>query len=182
MKPTELKKEYIRLRAEGRSYSYIAKQLHISKSTCSTWEQELSAEINELKRAELKELYESYGMTKQARIKNLGKTLNKINKALDGADFSGVDPLKLLDFKIKYMEALKGEFIGLTPSIDPKDIKPDDIVTAFADLLNRTQSGDITDGQAQKESTILSNLLKAYDTAQIKPQLDRLEAIVGRRA
>ena len=42
MKPAELKKEYIRLRAEGKSYSYICEQLHISKSTCTKWERGLA--------------------------------------------------------------------------------------------------------------------------------------------
>ena len=47
MKPTELKQEYIRLRAEGKSYSFIAEQLHISKSTCTKWERELAAVLRE---------------------------------------------------------------------------------------------------------------------------------------
>ena len=85
MKPAELKKEYIRLRAEGKSYSYICEQLHISKSTCTKWEKALAAEIDELKRAELAELCESYSMTKEARIKKLGDTLDKINAALEQA-------------------------------------------------------------------------------------------------
>ena len=47
MKPAELKKEYVRLRAEGKSYSLICEQLHISKSTCTNWEKALAAEIDE---------------------------------------------------------------------------------------------------------------------------------------
>ena len=82
MKPTELKQEYIRLRGEGRSYNFIAKQLHISKSTCTKWEKDLSSKIDDLKRAKLDELYESYSITKQARIRKLGDTLNKINQSL----------------------------------------------------------------------------------------------------
>ena len=38
MKPQEVKQEYIKLRAEGKSYSFIADKLHISKSTCTKWE------------------------------------------------------------------------------------------------------------------------------------------------
>ena len=41
MKPQETKTEFIKLRAEGKSYSYIAEALHISKSTCTAWETEL---------------------------------------------------------------------------------------------------------------------------------------------
>ena len=62
------------MRAEGQSFSDIAQQLHISKSTCSTWERELEAEIAQLKKEELNALYESYHMKKEARIKQLGET------------------------------------------------------------------------------------------------------------
>lgn len=181
MKPAELKKEYIRLRAEGNSYSFICEQLHISKSTCTKWERDLASQIDDLKRAELAELCESYNMTKEARIRRLGDTLEKINAALEQADFSAVDPAKLLDFKLKYTEALKGEYIGTRPALEPGNIRPKSIVDALADLLNRVRAGEVTTEQAQKESLILSQLLKAYDTAEIKAKLDELEAIIGGR-
>ena len=182
MKPQEIKKEYVRLRAEGKSYSVIAEQLHISKSTCTKWERELAAQINELKRAEFQELCESYGMTKEARIKKLGDTLEKIEDAIAKADFSTVDPAKLLDFKLKYTEALKGEYIGTKPALELDSVDARGIVTALADLLNRVRAGDITTEQAQKESGILAQLLKAYDSVEVKAKLDELEAIIGGRA
>ena len=37
MKPLETKKQFISLRAEGRSYAYIGEALNISKATC-IWE------------------------------------------------------------------------------------------------------------------------------------------------
>ena len=183
MKPQEQKTEFIRLRAEGKSYAVIADTLHISKSTCTAWERELAAEIDELKRAELAELYESYSMTKQARIRKLGGTLDKINSALEQADFSTVDPAKLLDFKLKYTEALKGEYTGSgTPYQFTADkIEPKDIVTALGDLLNRVRAGEVTPEQANRESTVIANLLKAYDTVEVKTKLDALESIVGGR-
>lgn len=179
MKPTEAKQEYIRLRAEGKSYSFIAEQLHVSKSTCTKWERDFAAEIDELKRAELAELYESYNMTKQARIKKLGDTLGKINEALEQTDFTEVDPAKLLDFKLKYTEALKGEYVGMKKAIDPESLEARDIVEALADLLSRTRAGDITIDQAQRESLILSNLLKAYDIVEVKDKLEKLEETIA---
>ena len=181
MKPAELKKDYVQLRAEGKSYSVIAEQLHISKSTCTAWEKELADQINELKRAELEELCESYGMTKEARIKKLGDTLEKINEALEKTDFNTVDPAKLLDFKLKYTEALKGEYVGTKPALRIDSIEARDIVAALGDLLNRVRAGEVSTEQAQKESLILSHLLKAYDIVEVKSKLDRLEAIVGGR-
>ena len=181
MKPNEMKQEYIRLRAEGKSYSFIAGELHISKSTCSQWEKDLADQISDLKRAQLAELYESYSMTKRARIERLGSTLNKINEALEKVDFSEVDPVKLLDYKLKYMEALKGEYVGEKGALNPESVNGKEIVRALADLLNRTREGDITADQAQRESLILTNLLKAYDTAEVKTTIDGLEAILGGR-
>lgn len=181
MKPQELKKEYVRLRAEGQSYSAIAEQLHISKSTCAKWERDLGADIDTLKRAELAELCESYGMTKEARIKKLGDTLGKIDEALAKADFTAVDPAKLLDYKLKYTEALKGEYVGAKPAATIDAVDANGIVTALGDLLNRVRAGEVTTEQAQRESLVLSQLLKAYDMVEVKAKLEKLEAIIGGR-
>ena len=183
MKPQEQKAEFIRLRAEGRSYSYIADTLHISKSTCTAWERELKNAIAELKQEQLNELYSSYYMTKEARIKKLGNTLERINTALDGADLSKIPPEKLLEYKLKYTEALKREYTGSgTPYQFTADkIEPKDIVTALADLLNRVRTGEVTPEQANMESTIIANLLKAYDTVEVKEKLNALESIIESR-
>lgn len=181
MKPAELKKEYIRLRAEGKSYNFIAEELHISKSTCAAWEKELAAQIDELKRAQLEELCESYGMAKEARIKRLGGTLEKIDEALDKTDFSTIDAAKLLDYKLKYAEALKGEYVRTTPALELENIDGERIMAAFGDLLNRVRAGDVTTEQAQKESLILSQLLKAHYTVNIQSKLEILETILEGR-
>jgi len=183
LKPQETKIEFIRLRAEGRSYSYIADTLHISKSTCTAWERELKNAIAELKQEQLNELYSSYYMTKEARIKKLGDTLDSINTALEGADLSQIPPEKLLEYKLKYMEALKGEYTGSgTPYQFTADkIEPKDIVTALGDLLNRVRTGEVTPEQANRESTIIANLLKAYDTVEVKEKLNALESLIGSR-
>lgn len=183
MKPQETKTEFIKLRAEGKSYSYIAEALHISKSTCTAWETELKDAIAELKQEQLNELYNSYYMTKEARIKKLGETLDEINTALTGRDLSELPPEKLLDFKLKYTEALKEEYTGSGTPYKFKDtIEPKDIVTALGDLLNRVRAGEVTPEQANRESTVIANLLKAYDIVEVKAKLDALEAIVGGRA
>ena len=79
MKDTEKKLEYVRLRASGKSYSFIAKELGISKSTCSSWEKELKTDIETLRQDSLQELYTSYNMTREARITKLGKALESID-------------------------------------------------------------------------------------------------------
>jgi len=182
LKPQEQKTEFIRLRAEGRSYSYIADTLHISKSTCTAWERELKNAIAELKQEQLNELYSSYYMTKEARIKKLGETLNRINEALEAVDLSEIPAEKLLDFKLKYTEALKEEYTGTgKPYSFSEKIEPKEIVEALGDLLERIRAGEVTAEQASRESTVIANLLKAYDTVEVKAKLDALEAIVEGR-
>lgn len=182
-KPHEVKTQFIQLRAEGQSYSKIAKELNISKSTCTAWERELQAQIQELKSEQLQELYESYYMTKEARVKRLGDTLKEINQALEEVDYSTIPPEKLLDYKLKYMEALKEEYTGVAqPYLVPTgNIAPIDIVNALGDLLNRIRQGEINSEQAQKETTVITNLLKAYETVEIKAQLDTLSNVLGSR-
>lgn len=183
MKSQTQKAEFIKLRAEGKSYATIANTLHISKSTCSVWERELNTAITELKQEQLNELYASYYMTKEARIKKLGETLNSINTALDGADLSQISPERLLEYKLKYMETLKEEYTGSgTPYNFTADaIEPKNIITALGDLLNRVRSGEVTTEQANRESAIITALLRAYDIVEVKEKLNALESILGSR-
>ena len=182
MKPQETKNRFIQLRAERKSFDHIAKELNISKSTCSEWEKECKEAIALLKAEQLEELYTAYSMTKEARIKELGDTLDKVNTALAAADLEAMPPEKLLDFKLKYTEALKEEYIPTGSGFSFKgNIKSTDIVQALGDLLDRVKAGEITTDQASRESAVLQNLLKAYETVEIKAKLEALEAVLGGR-
>lgn len=182
MKTTEDKTEFIKLRAEGRSYSFICNKLKISKDTCHNWELELKAEINQHKTDQLRELYESYYMVREARIKRLGETLNKIGAALDTKDLTELPTEKLLDFKLKYQEALKGEYVDIANSGQIEgDYKAHDILNTLGDLLNRIRSGEVTTEQAAKESLVIANMLKAYETVELQGKIEALEAAIGAR-
>ena len=182
MKPNDQKNEFIQLRAEGKSYTAIGKELSISKATCTAWERELKAEIAEKKKEQLEEMYEAYYMTREARITKLGKALKSIEDALSKADLTQVSPEKLLDYKLKYMEALKQEFIDTTPAIPLDDtFNPRDIIVVLADLLKRIRNREINLDQASKEMMVITNILKAYETVELKAKLEMLEDIVGSR-
>ena len=90
MKPNDQKNEFIQLRAEGKSYTAIGKELSISKATCTAWDRELKAEIAEKKKEQLEEMYQAYYMTREARITKLGKALKSIEDALSKADLTQV--------------------------------------------------------------------------------------------
>lgn len=180
MKPIEKRRDFIRLRAEGKSIRAIAAELSISRGTCARWERDLKDQIEELKREELEDLYAHYHMTKEARIKRLGDTLGKIEDALDQVDLTETDPAKLLDFKLKYAAALKEEYTGSEPTVKlGAKATAQDILDALSDLLNRVRAGDASADQANREAAVLGHLLKAFETVEIKAKLDELEAIVG---
>lgn len=175
MKPNESKLKFVQLRAEGRSFNYIAQCLHISQTTCVKWERELANQIDDSKRACFAELLQSFGMAKEARIKRLGEALKRIDEALEAIDFTNIDPAKLLELKLKYMEALKAEYVGgdfcRLVNVDSKSI-----LEAFADLLNRTKAGEVATEQGRGEAAILSRLLKAYELTETEGRLDEIEA------
>jgi len=182
VKPNDQKNEFIRLRAEGKSYTAIGKELSISKATCTAWDRELKAEIAEKKKEQLEEMYQAYYMTREARITKLGQTLESIEDALSDADLSQVSPEKLLDYKLKYMEALKQEFIDTTPAIPLDDtFNPRDIIVVLADLLKRIRNREINLDQASREIMVITNILKAYETVELKAKLEALEDLVGGR-
>lgn len=181
MKPLETKKQFISLRAEGRSYAYIGEALNISKATCTSWERELEREIAQLKAAQLQELYDSYHMTREGRIKKLGETLKGIEGALDEVNLQEIPPDKLLDYKLKYTEALKAEYIDLDTMDPAPNTEPNTIMEALGDLLLRIKQGRVTNEQASRESMVIANILKAYETAKLKEKIEVLETIIGKR-
>ena len=71
----EQKSRFIHLRAKGYSYTKIAKELKVSTSTLSNWNQELLEEIAQAKVVELEALQEEYFMLKEGRIRLLGGQL-----------------------------------------------------------------------------------------------------------
>lgn len=181
MKDNETKSSFIELRAVGKSYDAIAKELHISKSTCKEWGDAFEAEIKERKRAELDALYNEYGMAKASRIERLGKTLKQIDKALDVADLSSVPPEKLLDMKLKYAEALANEYAGESPLIEFKGDSAGEVLRYLGDLLARVRSGEASKDQAGREVAVLGSFLKAYDQLELKKRIDAIEGVMEAR-
>ena len=80
------------------------------------------------------------------------------------------------------MEALKQEYIDTTPTHPIDDtFNPRDIIVILADLLKQIQNKDINLEQASREIMIITNILKAYETAELKGKLEALEELLGKR-
>jgi len=181
MKQQEQKEKFIVLRAGGHSYRAIAQELGICKSTAQKWAKDLEREIAEYKAEQLQALYDRYCMSKQARIQKLGETVARIDTALEQADLSTMHPDRLLYFKLQFTQALKEEYTPISTAPTVKGCTPADILQAFTNLYNRVQAGDISAEQANRESTILANILKAYDTEVLQQKLEALETMLVQR-
>lgn len=177
----EEKNQFIDLRAKGYSYSKIAKELGISKGTLTQWNEELKADITRLKCLQLEELYTKYLMSKEARIKLLGGSLEKVNEEIERRDFTTLPLDKLLDFQVRLIKELKDEYIDPQRDIFDTKLNANGIVAEFLNLLARVRSGEITKEQAYKESYILTSLLRAYEANTVEEKLDNIEALVGRK-
>lgn len=174
MKDKETKQKFIELRAEGYSYSKIAQQLNISKSTCGVWDKEFKDEITSINKEQLEELYQAYGMMKQQRISSLGKTLAKIDSAIDEADFSNTDPVKLMELRLKYQDALKSEYIPLDRDAQAMDTQA--ILKELSLLIDRIKSGEIGEKEAGIELKALSTALSVYDKTVIEDKINNLQS------
>ena len=131
MKDTETRLAFIKARSEGKSYSTISRELNIAKGTCHKWEHELQADIEALKNVRLEELYTSYNMKREARIKTLGSILGSIDNALYGAPLEEIPPEKLLELRLKYGRELRGEYI------EPVEEPADDTLEGLLEQYNQ---------------------------------------------
>lgn len=103
------KERFIELRAEGLSFDTISRQLDISKTTLIKLSRELSGDIERLKYINLEALAERHKMLKAERLEGLGRLLDKVDSALEGADFSKLSAEKLIELKLKLTEKMKAE-------------------------------------------------------------------------
>ena len=115
---TELKSQFIELRAKGWSYARISRKLKVSKSTLANWSQEMEAEIASLKAMELEALYERYFLAKEGRIKLLGEQLKDIQVELKKRRLDRVSTEKLLEMELKIYQALRDEYVEARPLSD----------------------------------------------------------------
>lgn len=167
MIPVEIKEQFVILRAENKSYSQIIKQLSISKSSCIKLSKELNSEIAQARADNLQKLYNTYSMTKEARIKNLGKTLKSIDKALEAVDFTALSPKDLLELKLKYSNALQEEYIPITAcrSIEANDNYIEQLKSLLEQERDFRNSFSISSGlsysELQTELLLLDKIRKA---------------------
>lgn len=153
MKDAETKLAFIKARAEGKSYATITKELGIAKATCTSWEQSLRGDIEALKQAQLDELYTTYNMKREARIKALGDTLQRIDTALAEKPLEDLPADKLLEYRLKYGRELKEEYT------EPVELDTDDtldgLLEQYNQLFRESKAGNYTPADIKAQLSIL---------------------------
>jgi transposase len=176
------KSQFVQLRAKGLSYAKIAKELRVSTSTLTNWNQELQEEIAQAKAMELEALQEEYFILKEGRIRLLGDQLKAIQEEIRGRDLSKVSTERLMDLQLRYFGELKTEYVA-TAAGDKTGIKLDseDIAEQLQSVLSRYKAGEIAESQAKLEQAILQSMLKAIEQTELEARLDKLEAVLKSR-
>jgi len=82
------KKKFLLLRADGKSFDKIAKELKVTKKTLIQWSRIYQDDIQDLQFQDMRDLKEQYRYDKKAQYEQLLKQLEKFNKAIDEADLS----------------------------------------------------------------------------------------------
>lgn len=154
LKDTETKLAFIKARAEGKSYRQIGKELGLAKTTCQSWEKTLKQEIQELKQAQLEELYTTYNMKREARIKALGNILQEIDNAISEKPLEELPADKLLELRLKYGRELREEY---KEPVEETDNTLDGLLEQYNHLYREARTGN-------------------YSPADIKAQLGILDA------
>lgn len=188
---TELKTDFVELRARGWSYRRISRRLGVSKSTLANWSQELDAEIASLRAMELEGLQEQYYLLKEGRIRLLGGLLRKLRQEALSRDLSSLSTDKLLELLLKYQEALQAEHVEPRP-ISSQEIQglkarsgtgldSQAIARELDSLLQRYKTGLLDVEQARDELALLLAMLKAEEQAIMEKKLEALEAVMDTR-
>ena len=167
--------EFIVLRAKGLSLRQCAQELGTNKDLCNKWDKELKSRIAEHKTELLRDVYSKYGMYREARINALGTALKNIDDELGSRDLSDVSTDKLLDYKLKYSQALADEYIPIAPQTDDRqELDAGVIINRLDDLYKRVRDGETTKDQAQTELVVLGGMLRAYDMTELEEKMDKL--------
>ncbi|MBR0193192.1 MAG: helix-turn-helix domain-containing protein [Thermoguttaceae bacterium] len=106
MKPLNVRKEFVRLRAMGLSLKEIAEKIGIAPSTGFLWEKSHAMEIGELRKLEMEALYKECEATTEARLRILHNTLDKVNEALEQVFFTNVPADRLVEMQLKLTQAI----------------------------------------------------------------------------
>jgi len=115
---------FLSLRAEGKSYDAIAKELKTSKPTLMQWSKLFESEIKDLQFESFLKIKEAYSWSVKTKYETTLKQLNKIDDAILEADLSQSNIKDLFTVKTNLLMQL--ETMEKKISVDAKLNQTDD--------------------------------------------------------
>lgn len=109
MEPLETRHRFIELRAKGFSFDKISSELNVHKHTLIDWSKQLEQDITTHRAVELEQLYDSFLLVKEQRLKLLGRIFSKLQAEIERRDFAQLQTDKLLEILIKYDTQIREE-------------------------------------------------------------------------
>lgn len=126
MKDQEIQLRFIQLRAQGHSFSRIAKELDVSCGTLFTWSRKLRFEVQNLRAMELETLQEQLITTREQRAKLYGEQLGRVEQELKKRDLADLSTGALFQLARSLRNQIQRE-IGTMEFASPiKDIPNDE--------------------------------------------------------
>lgn len=113
MNKVEKKERFVRLRALGKPYSEIEKELGVTKKTLLAWERELREDIKKEQAVEIEHLRAVYWEDKRGRIDLLRERQKRLHDEERTRDLSDIPTAKLMALEVQTSEQLKKEIRGL---------------------------------------------------------------------
>lgn len=101
MKTQDKRLRFVELRAAGWSFSKIATELSVSKSTLVEWSRDLAEDIANLRVVETDALIEASRIGHENRIRLLGTLLEKLNQEVLQREFEDLPTDKLIELSLK---------------------------------------------------------------------------------
>ncbi|MGZ4853552.1 MAG: hypothetical protein ACXV3D_10275, partial [Halobacteriota archaeon] len=195
MKDSETKQQFIVLRALGKSYETISRELNVSKPTLLKWGTEYEEEIANRKAIELEALREKYWLTTEARVALYGAARERVIEEIEKRDLSDVPLPKLFELLAKFdaqldracpepvisaecdvavQRALRerlsshngnGSAAPDTDSPRADALRADDVTALQLNTYQRFAAGKINASAAKTELAIANSMLKGIELA-----------------
>ena len=136
MKGAQQIQKFLVLRAQGKSFRTIEKEIGTNRGTLAKWEREHLEELKNLKAVERDTMREKYLLTNHAQLELLGTQFTRLKEELERRDLSDIPTPKLFELVLKYSTRLTEDFPVESISTEEEIAKE----KAFEEAMDRRSS------------------------------------------
>lgn len=109
MKDSETREKFLELRAKGKSYAQITRQIGVSKPTLIKWSQQYAEQLEHLRGEEMSALCERFRITREHRVERFTNLINRLEDQLISRDLTELKTYSLITLYINLMRAVRSE-------------------------------------------------------------------------